>query len=121
MNRLFKLIVLLLTTQISVAENTVAISGKITNPTGNKVYVKYVKNYLTNEKGIADSSLVDKNGNFSMSFTWSDSQPALFFHGDERTGMFLTPGDNLKMSLKNYHFYLPMDYLLCYLSYRPKL
>ena len=99
MNRLFKLIVLLLTTQISVAENTVSISGKITNPTGNKVYVKYVKNYLTNEKGIADSAFVDKNGNFSMTFSWSDFHPALFFHGDERSAMFLAPGDNLKMIL----------------------
>lgn len=83
---------------------SVTVKGKITNPKGNKVYVRYYTQYLTYETGTADSAELDKDGNFSMTFEWPASYPAQFQHGDEVSNLFLSPGYNLTLMLDNNKF-----------------
>jgi len=104
MKPLLKIIIWLFMVQIVVAQNSVTIYENIKRPKGNKVYVRYFKDYITYERGIADSALIDNEGNFAMNFLWSISGPADFFHGDERTDMFLSPDDSIKITLDTRHF-----------------
>lgn len=78
---------------------SVTISGQITNPKSNKVYIRYYKEYLTYQVGIADSAQLDKSGSFSMTFNWPVSYPAELLHGEEATPLFLSPGYDLKVTL----------------------
>lgn len=86
------------------ASASVTIRGQIINPKNNKVYVRYYKEYLTYQVGIADSAELDKAGNFSMSFNWPAPYPAELLHGEEVTSLFLSPGYDLKVSLDTKQF-----------------
>lgn len=79
----------------------VTVYGKITNPSGSKVCIRYYRK-LTGDEIVVDSSLVDKEGNFSMTFTWKNHNSADFIfgtsYGESGVTMFLFPGDSLKIT-----------------------
>ena len=110
MQHLFKIFLFLIPFQIATAQQTVTIYGEIHNPGSGKVYIKYLENYLTNDKAYADSALIDQNGNFSMAFPWNKSFPAVFIYGDERTVMFLSPADSMKITVDAKQFYKTIKY-----------
>lgn len=90
--------------QFAMSQNTVTLSGTITHPKGKMVYVKYYSDYLSYDEVIADSAVLDRKGNFTMTFQWDQPYPATFYHGDEITEMYLTPGDQLRLTLDTKHF-----------------
>lgn len=81
------------------AQHTVKVYGTITNPKENVVKIKYYKDYISFDEALADSATLDAAGNFSMEFSWEKSYPATFYHGEEISNMFLSPGDHLKLNL----------------------
>jgi len=90
--------------QPSFTQNTVTVGGTISHPKDDKVYIKYYKDYISYAEGIADSATLDKKGNFNMNFTWDHASPVTFYHGDEITEMFVSPGDSLHLSLDTKQF-----------------
>ncbi|HWY10154.1 MAG TPA: hypothetical protein VN026_02455 [Bacteroidia bacterium] len=82
-----------------IGQNSVTLYGTITNPKSEKILVRYFKDYLTFEQATVDSATLDKKGNFSMKFNWKKPYPASFQCGEETTDLFLTPTDNLKMTV----------------------
>src|SRR5687768_13350324 len=104
MRNYFILLISLLFGQSLLAQNTVKVYGTIANPKGNAAYIKYYKDYLSFDEALADSAVLDADGNFSMEFPWPKPYLATFYHGDEITNMFLSPGDNLKLTLNTEMF-----------------
>lgn len=95
---------LLMTFCFAIAQNTATVHGTITHPKGNMVYLKYYKDYLTYDEVVADSAKLDKKGNFQMRFTWEKPYPVTFYHGDEITEMYVSPGDDLRLTLDTKEF-----------------
>jgi len=85
-------------------QKTITLYGNIKNPKANKVFVYYLKDYLTYENIAADSALLDGKGNFSMTFPWKKPYPASFQHGEESTNLYLTPADSFKITLDAENF-----------------
>ncbi len=104
MRPFFILTIALLFSHFSWAQGTVGLKGTIKNPKNDVVYVKYYEEYVSYAEAIADSAIVDKKGNFSMLFNWDQSYPAYFYHGDEMTELFLSPGDDLSLTLDTKEF-----------------
>lgn len=98
------LLFLLLAFQLAGAQSTASVHGTITHPKGDMVYLKYYKDYLTYAEVVADSAKLDKKGNFHMRFTWENPYPATFYHGDEITEMYVSPGDDLRLTLDTKEF-----------------
>ncbi len=72
------------------------ISGKITNPKGEVVIIY---NYE-----ISDTTEIDSLGEFNMLIKISEADYITFKHGKESTVLFLTPGDDIKISLNAEEF-----------------
>lgn len=89
---------------VSIAQNTVTIYGKITNPKTKKVSIQYYKDCLTYEEITAASESMDNEGNFSMTFAWEKPKPGIFSDNNEITSMYLFPGDSLKLTLDTKEF-----------------
>ena len=93
------------------AQQTTKVSGKITNPAGEKVYVYYINNYLNWTNAYLDSATLDKNGNFAMSFALKSPVSAYFKHGDEHSSIYLFPGDDLTLQLNSEEFDETITYI----------
>ena len=91
-------------TQHARSQNTVTLYGTITHPKGKMVYVKHYSDFLSFNEVVADSAMLDRKGSFSMTFQWDQPYPATFYHGDEITEMYLTPGDQLRLTLDTKQF-----------------
>ncbi|HZV68482.1 MAG TPA: TlpA disulfide reductase family protein [Saprospiraceae bacterium] len=90
--------------QVGFSQNTATVSGTISNPKGDMVYLKYYTDYISYNEVIVDSTELDKKGNFYMTFKWDHPSPLTFYHGDEVTEMYMSPGDNLKLTLDTKEF-----------------
>ena len=86
-------------TALTTAQSTVSISGKITHPTDQYVYIRYYADLLTFDEITADSARLDDDGSFAMTFPCPPNGEATFYHGDEITEMYLVPGDDLYLTL----------------------
>jgi hypothetical protein len=93
-----------LTAQLSFSQNSVTLYGTITNPKGDHTYVKYYRDFISYDEVTVDSAKLDKKGNYTMTFSWPAPGAATFYHGDEITQMFLSPGDSLSLSLDTKEF-----------------
>lgn len=91
-------------------QNTVTIYGSIKNPKADKVYVFYMKDYLTYDHVAVDSATLDKKGDFSMTFPWKKPYAAFFHYGEESTDLFLTPNDSFKINLDAEKFDKSLSY-----------
>lgn len=104
MNRFFVLFCsFMLTGALVSAQKTTTIKGKITNPAGETVSVRYVSNPLTGKDESVKATL-NENGEFEMSLELVSPVAASFAHGDETSGMYLHPGDDLIISLNPEEF-----------------
>jgi hypothetical protein len=92
-------ILLLFPIQLAFAQPSVTMHGNVVHQNDDMVYIRFYKDYLTNDEGIADSAILDGNGNFSMEFPWESPYHATFFHGGETTRMYLCPNDSLRITL----------------------
>lgn len=99
MKKVLLFINIIFLSQLIRGQNTITLYGNIKNPKANKVFVYYIKDYLTYDNVAADSALLDGKGNFSMTFPWGKPYPASFQHGEESTELFLIPTDSFKITL----------------------
>ncbi|NOX46744.1 MAG: AhpC/TSA family protein [Chlorobi bacterium] len=82
--------------------NEVNISGTISNPTGDSAFIQILPPY--GNEYIKYGSPINEDGSFHVSFTIENPQPANFSDGNEVSAMFLSPGDNLKITLNTEEF-----------------
>ncbi len=98
------LVFMLLFATAGFAQNKATLSGSIKNPKGKKVYLSTHTDNITFNQVMVDSAALDKKGNFTMTFTWNQAGEATFAHGDEIAHVYLTPGDNLHLTLNTAQF-----------------
>ncbi|HEY3387921.1 MAG TPA: TlpA disulfide reductase family protein [Saprospiraceae bacterium] len=99
---LFALFLLLSTSQF-VAQVT-TLKGHIDDPKGKKVYLRHYSDYITYAEVTVDSGVINKKGDFKMTFDWPNPGPVTFYHGDEITELYLCPGDDLHLYLDTREF-----------------
>ncbi|PHR43618.1 MAG: hypothetical protein COA32_15965 [Fluviicola sp.] len=87
------------------AQQNVKLTGKILNPTGEKVYLykpTVVNNRFTPE--YHDSTTLSADGSFELTASVSETDEAIFFDGNEQFSMLLSPDDNMNMILNTAYF-----------------
>lgn len=87
------------------AQQNVKLTGKILNPTGEKVYLykpTVVNNRFTPE--YHDSTTLSADGSFELTASVSETDEAIFFDGNEQFSMLLSPDDNMNMMLNTAYF-----------------
>jgi thiol-disulfide isomerase/thioredoxin len=89
---------------MQVIGQTAAVSGQITNPKGDHVYLRHYSDFITYEEVTIDSATLDKKGNFKMQFDCTAAGFVTFAHGDEITEMYITPGDDIQLTLDTEEF-----------------
>lgn len=82
--------------------NQVTVSGIITNPTGDSVFIKLYKEIGWDM--ISHGSEIAKDGSFTLSFELQQPEPASFSDGKESTKMFLHPDDKINLTLDTEQF-----------------
>ena len=86
-------------------QNQATFSGKITNPTGDSVFIYSYKivdgRYQQNE---LSSAGLDKNGAFKMIVSIDSTTQATFTDGNENAPIILSPNDDINMSLNTSYF-----------------
>jgi thiol-disulfide isomerase/thioredoxin len=86
-------------------QENVKLSGKIINPTGDKVYLykptvvdnKYTPKYH-------DSTTLNEDGTFELSASVNETDEAVFYDGNEQFSMLLSPDDNMHLTLNTAYF-----------------
>ncbi|HEX5112309.1 MAG TPA: hypothetical protein VFV79_05655, partial [Saprospiraceae bacterium] len=91
------LLALIYILQYASAQQSVSLSGRIPHPKSDKIYIRYFTDFLTYKEVTADSAILDKQGNFEMTFSWEKAYPAILYYGEDIMEMFLTPGDSLSL------------------------
>jgi hypothetical protein len=95
----FPLLLLLLLAHDIYAQEMVYISGKLPVANGSKVKVNYIKTCVEpNDIALADSTVINNKGTFSMRFAWSKPLAAQLIIGTKTYPVFLSPGDSLTVS-----------------------
>ena len=99
------LIIALTITGISFAQNTAHLNGKITNPTGEIVYLRQMK--IEDGKRInlvLDSAKLEADNSFKMEVELTELTEVLFHDGNERCPLLLKGGDDLYLTLNTKMF-----------------
>jgi peroxiredoxin len=82
------------------AQGTTIVSGHITHPKGTGVAIYYQADPLTRQSLGRVQGKLDAKGDFRLELpALKAATEATFAHGDETTMLFLTPGDNLRLTL----------------------
>lgn len=88
----------------AMAQNAV-VTGKITNPKGEKVKLYYNKGAAVYEfNKVEKEATLDKKGKFKIELPLDAPAEVTLAHGDEVTQMFLEPGDEVSISLDTEQF-----------------
>jgi thiol-disulfide isomerase/thioredoxin len=87
----------------SVENQTVQISGQITNPNGKEVTVSFQPLHFSLQAATHNAAL-DSNGQFSLKLPAEEAGYVTLQHGKERTTLYLHPGDQLKVNLDTEKF-----------------
>lgn len=85
-------------------QHNVRVYGKINQPIEQKVYIRYYKDFISYQQVIADSALLNEEGEFSMTFSIKKPVYAEFYHGNERGKLFINVNDNLKLEVDGQKF-----------------
>jgi len=93
----------LLTVQRLDAQST-TLTGHIDHPKAKSVYLSQYSDFITYGAVTIDSAVINKKGDFKMTFDWPTPGPVTFFHGNEITELYLCPGDNLHLYLDTKEF-----------------
>lgn len=88
------------------AQKNVKLTGEVTNPTGDKVYL-----YVPDEDGddpyalkYLDSSKVAEDGAFELNAFISETRDVVFFDGNELFTVILSPNDNIHLTFNTLYF-----------------
>ena len=81
------------------------LSGKIVNPTGEKVFLfkRVVVNGRINNEPL-DSTLLAEDGSFELSTSVDKPGEVVFYDGNEQFVMVMSPGDDMQLSLNTSYF-----------------
>lgn len=92
-------------TQVLTAQQNAKLSGKIINPTGEKVflYKRVVVNGRINKEPL-DSTLLAEDGSFELSTSVKEPAEIVFFDGNEQFVLVLSPDDDIQLSLNTEYF-----------------
>ena len=90
------LFILTFSYQLGYAQKEAIIIGKIENPPSPNVFIEYKKNLFTLEQGTYEAS-VDLNNLFGIRINLTEPRTLIFKYLNEKTRLFLAPGDTLKM------------------------
>lgn len=87
------------------AQQNVKLTGKITNPTGEKVYL-FKQTVVDNQLKVDyhDSTAIAEDGSFELSASVSETDEAIFFDGNEQAAILLSPNDNMHLTLNTSYF-----------------
>lgn len=104
-----KIIAILISTLVIVSsvlsQQNVTITGKITNPTGDKVYLfKPIVVDNKYERDFIDSTKIAGDGSFELKGYVSEAGDAIFYDGNEQFNMLLSPNDNMHLTLNTLYF-----------------
>ena len=89
------------------AQNNTFLKGKIANQTHNKCFLYVLKaDKATGNMNqvFLDSSVVKKDGTFSMAFNLKEATEAVFYDGNEQTPVLLNMNDDLYLTLNTKMF-----------------
>jgi thiol-disulfide isomerase/thioredoxin len=92
----------------TVVNTKTVLSGKIINPYSDSVWLR--TNNILFQKKLKIAAPLDSLGGFKFEFDLQDAGIFNFFDGNESTEMYLSPGDNVKMSLDTKMFDETIDY-----------
>jgi thiol-disulfide isomerase/thioredoxin len=87
------------------SQDNVKLTGVITNPTGDKVYL--YKPTLVDKRmkpEYHDSTTLAEDGKFELSASVSETEGAVFFDGNEQFSMLLSPDDQMHLKLNTAYF-----------------
>ena len=86
---------------VAFGQTTTYLNGKVTNPTGEMVYLQHsvIQENGRNKIIALDSAKLDGNGNFKLQTEITELTECSFYDGNESTVVLLAPGDNLKLVL----------------------
>ena len=87
------------------AQDIATLNGKITNPTGDKVFVtQTVGEGRAAKREVLDSAVLTTDGSFNMDFTLKSVTELSFSDGNESCPFILSPGDEVYMALNTKMF-----------------
>ncbi len=101
------LFLLLLLSNHVVGQTFTSLQGRITNPTGDSVFIYMVKPDSTHssyDQFDLGSTRLDQEGRFAFSFLLNEPGIIRFYDGNEVTSLFMLPGDDLYMTLNTKYF-----------------
>lgn len=89
----------------AIAQQNVKLTGKITNPTGDKVYL-FKQTVVDRQLKVDyyDSTSIAEDGTFELSASVSETDEAIFFDGNEQAAILLSPNDNMHLTLNTSYF-----------------
>lgn len=87
------------------------LAGKISNPNGDSVWIRTYDFDRYNRITKHASSVVNTQGRFKMKLSLNEPLSAYFFDGNERTQIYLEPGDNLFLTIDTKEFDETIKYL----------
>ena len=102
MKKIFVLFIAVFFAQYIVAQN-VKISGKIENPTTDKVEIYFSENDLTSQT-TSHTDELSENGEFQFEFNIDTPVEATFYDGNEVSAIHIYPGDDFSISLNTDNF-----------------
>ncbi|MFL5763224.1 MAG: TlpA family protein disulfide reductase [Bacteroidia bacterium] len=102
--KIISLLLLTCSAHLLICQNSVTIHGRIGNLPSGKIYIRYVKDYMTYDQVVPDSAATNESGEFSMSFPWNKPWPVFFIAGEQSTDLYLAPGDNLEIKADENNF-----------------
>ena len=87
------------------AQDKATLEGKITNPTGEKVFVtQTIGEGRAAKREVLDSAVLTKDGAFNMDFSLKGVTELSFSDGNESCPFLLTPGDEIHLTLNTKMF-----------------
>ena len=87
------------------AQDKATLDGKITNPTGEKVFVtQTIGEGRAAKREVLDSAVLTKDGSFNMNFELNEVTTLSFSDGNESCPLILGPGDEVILTLNTKMF-----------------
>lgn len=98
------LLSLLILSSIGFSQQTATVTGKVDNPTGDKVYIRHwVKGERRWTPEYLDSCVL-KDGNFELKVEIDSLTEMQLYDGNEMAFLFMKPGENLNLTFNTMYF-----------------
>lgn len=81
------------------AQNSVSVSGQITNPTTDSIIISFPPNVIEYKETIDHIARLNDKGEFNLQFSIPHPVTAELIHGEEYADLFLIPKDSLAVHL----------------------